>query len=189
MDKVDVIFFIPLAYMLRTTLIFATLARRFTSSTTRYVYDYWFNPFDNEFLRSDISVWFLFFLKGFILLSLYAFNNALKIQMWLFQVILIYLQRIPGTSIILFWPKFYKDILLGPGRSIAEMRWNPHYENDVTQPARTTRRTRRRLLQRGLVKIQPTHARYYLHSDYQVEGAWSHLAIPGNERLLESAHD
>ena len=122
MDKLDVIFFIPLAYMLRTTLIFATLAWRFTSSATRYIYDYWFNPFDNEFLRSDITVWYLFFfLKRFILLALYAFHNALKIRKWLFQVILIYLQRIPGTSIILFWPKFYKDILLGPGHSIAEM--------------------------------------------------------------------
>ena len=170
MDKLDVFFFIPLAYILRTTLIFITLAWRKSSSVVQYIYDYWFHPFDNYMLRYDIITWTLFFGMRFLLVWIYALH-LIKIIIWFFQVVLLNLQRIPGTSILLFWPKFYRDILLGPGRSIMDMLWDPRYKRDPSQQSRVSRSTRRQLLLKGRVKIQPTHAKYYLHQDYQVEGA------------------
>ena len=70
-----------------------------------------------------------------------------------------------------------------------DMLWDLCYERDSSQQSRVSTSTRRHFLSKGRVRIQRTHARYYLHQDYQVEGAWSHLARPGKTQCLESAQD
>ena len=92
MDKLDLFFFIPLAYIIRTTLIFITLAWKISFSVVQYTYDYWFHPFDNYTLRYDIIMWTLFFGMRLLLVWLYALHSILKINIWFFQVVLLNLQ-------------------------------------------------------------------------------------------------
>lgn len=184
MDKLDIFFYIPLTFILRMTLTLSTLA----SAISSYIYNYWFHTSDNAQLRFDLQAWLLFIILRVTLTFIYVSHLSVKFWMVACQVFLMYFQLLPGTSILLFWPKFYRDILLGPGRSIFAILCDPQYTEDdeTNQASQVPRETKRKFLQKGRVKIQPTHAQHYLHSSYQVEGAWSHLATSGNKYLTSA---
>ena len=175
MDKLDLIY-LPFVYVLRLTAIILHLLASFSG----YFYEYWFNTSDSTSMRSDVSIWILYFLTIFIRTSLYLFHIFLKLMIGWIPLMIGLIQYLPLMSIILWWPKFYWHIFSDPnGRSLFEIMLNPRYsrmpeEGPQNGPQAVPRKTRRRFIAKGKIKICPIWSRHNCLSSYQVQGAHAH---------------
>ena len=176
MEILDVLVYLPCAYLLRMTLLLLHLA----SSACGYVYNYWFHTSDNAALRQDISAWVTFIFVHTFLSFVYGAHILL-------QLIVALPQLLPGFTALAWWPRFYWSLLWKPtGRSLWEIITNPRFRGSVAPGrAQIARHTRRHFIAKGKVKIQPTNAKHYLHSSYQVQGTDAHLGQHGNEELAD----
>ena len=121
-------------------------------------------------------------------ISLYCLHLLLRYLEGYLQLFLLYVQVIPGTSILLFWPRYFCDLLLYlKGSSIFDMLTDPRYQTYLSQPNRVSRHTKGHFVDKGQVKIQPMQSKHYVHSSYQVDGAWAHLGTPVDSARIESA--
>jgi len=167
MDKID-LFFLFITYLLRMTL---TLLL----PSSRSYYDYWFHTCDNFQLRADLSKWIRFLPGMAVCAGLYMLHIMLKLLVGI-------VQRVPGSSIILFWPRFYWHIMTDlNGRSVYAMLMDPRcttmrLPRDLPTVSRITRR---QFHAKGRYRIQPTASRLGVLSSYQVYGAYAHLGNTG----------
>ena len=117
------------------------------------------------------------------MLLLYAIHVMLKLLIGLPQSLFGGL-----LTAILWWPKFYWNILRDPdGRSLWSMFTNPHFRGRYKHSkARISRHTKRQFIAKGKVKIQPTHARQNVYSSYQVHGAFAHVGQNENQKVLQT---
>ena len=92
---------------------------------------------------------------------------------------------------LLWWPKFYWDLMRDPGgRSLYEIFTDPRFRgrrsgDNGTKPL-ISRATRRQYLEKGKVKIQPTNSRHNVFSSYQVHGAFAHVGQNENQKVMNA---
>ena len=87
---------------------------------------------------------------------------------------------------VVFWPKFYWH-MFGPsseGRSILSILSHPLGDDFPSQAARE-RFEDDQQLSNCHVSLKPTHARLYVHTALQFNGAASHLASPLNKQVKD----
>ena len=178
MVKVDYLFLLS-AYCLRMTVLLLYLV----TSVMSYFYEYWFNTSNNAQVRRDSMLWLVHISFRTIMLLLYAIHIMLKLLIGLPQMILGGL-----LTAILWWPKFYWNILSDPdGRSLWNMFTDPRFRGSSKHSkARISRHTKRQFIAKGKVKIQPTHARHNVYSSYQVHGAYAHVGQNEKQKMLQA---
>jgi hypothetical protein len=145
MDKLDLVY-LPIVYVLRMTTLLFLLARL----PITHFYDYWLQTCENSALRADLTAWCrLIFCHSFSFIFLVV-HITLKLIVALFQ-------SLPLWDALLFWPRFYWDILTNTDRrTFREMFMDPQYRipPSVSRPP-VSRITKRRFLAKNIVRIQP----------------------------------
>ena len=175
MVKLDLLFLL-FAYLLRMTQL---LLFNLVIPNSSYVYNYWFHSTDNARMRNDVTTWMLHITYRLLLELIYGMYFIVQCPLNVLQLTI---------RVVLWWPKFYWDLMCDPGgRSLFEMFTDPRFRGSIkrTKPS-ISRVTRRQFLEKGKVKIQPLNAKQNIFTSYQVQGAFAHFGQNENQKLMNA---
>ena len=109
MVKLDLLFLL-FAYLLRMTRL---LLFNLVIPNSSYVYNYWFHSTDNARMRNDVTTWMLHITYRLLLELIYGVYFIVQCPFNVLQWTI---------SVVLWWPKFYWELMRDPGgRSLFEI--------------------------------------------------------------------